>query len=175
MELPPKIMLQHFNSMLEHLKVPSLIKKNNTKSSAKTSPTTAGPGDQVDKSAGRIANHSKVTELVNHFGNNNGKATSGYQNHTSDNADQRLPANNNNVPIVVKASEAISKSADNSPMPARQHNSLPVSGLLDVGSGAPVVVGQRKLSSVMKPIKLRNITSEAETYDTLHTKGVEVS
>lgn len=57
-------------------------------------------------------------------------------------------------------------------------------GLLNVGPVANCVGGvtanacgggQRKQSFVIKPIKLKNVITKAETYDTLHARGVEVS
>lgn len=221
MELPTKMMTQHLNSMLEHLKVSGLIKSRNQSTSStnttnNNSTSTATkleekckgvPGknssayinstsDQVDNSGVILANN--VLHVTNHRGvvNDSNCLPTAVGNHCLTATEKatvtttRTTLNHhhddnrrqfNSIPIVSKM-EVISSGTNVTSM-APNNGTAPMSGLLDVRmvncSGSATAnasgSGQRKQSFVVKPIKLKNVITKAETYDTLYTRGVDVS
>lgn len=197
MEYPAKMMSQHFTSMLEHLKVSSLMSKtrNNQASSSSTNNTASNEKelnsiDHTDTSSSSPVLNNRVM-----------------QNHS---ADEVIPCEkwqnnlfgiNVNFNNQVQANGTKVKEENDSPRQVTNNNSCvksnnPVLGIeIDppssttncigggvVGSSACPIMGmqhqqqqQRKQSFVIKPIKLKNVISQAETYDTLYTRATEVS
>lgn len=262
MALPTKMMTQHLNSMLEHLKVSSLIKSRNQTSSSSSSsnstntsstsnhmtifsrsnscnshtPATATDAnqDQVDNSVVTIvqnnlqhlSNHNSsntcnsilsTTTLPNHCTEPNkpthindnelgsDKVSFNYQQKEQQSMETTSTVNSfnvnnknnqdkstevtvvapNNQQNATKVLQIITKRGSiNSGRGGNEQSSR----LLDVNTtinpyGAGVTTnnagaigqcGQRKQSFVVKPIKLKNVITKAETYDTLYTRGVEV-
>jgi rhodanese-related sulfurtransferase len=141
-------MSQHLNSMLEHLRIGSLIRSKSTSSNNVaekddhngTIPKIAATMDDADAEPSVL----KVVEPVSTAKRHSISVHSPQNNHT--NGD-------------VKTKRELS------PSPNRQHRKSSHDIRAGLGIGEPAV----------KPLKVKHISSKAETYDMLHSKATEVS
>lgn len=217
MEYPAKMMSQHFTSMLEHLKVSSLINKtrNNQASSSSTNNTSSNEKerhnsiDQTDNStvsSPLLHNRSNVLVMQNHKrvsdGDGSEKLLSNNPNGINVNCNNQIQENGtkakeeNNVGTMSECNDINTSVRQvtniNNSSCAKSNNPgieiVPPSSMnCNVGMGGSMgcpIMGlqqqqqhqqQRKQSFVIKPIKLKNVITQAETYDTLYTRATEVS
>lgn len=217
MEYPAKMMSQHFTSMLEHLKVSSLINKtrNNQASSSSTNNSKSNNEKELNNSIDQTDNISVSSPILNNQSN-----VLAVQKHDQVSSCEKLLANNpnginvncnnqvqengtkgkeeNNVGTMSKCNDInnstrqVTNINNSSCINSKNKNPVleieifpPSSTNCIVNSMGCPIMGlqqhpqqqqqQRKQSFVIKPIKLKNVITQAETYDTLYTRATEVS
>lgn len=216
MEYPAKMMSQHFNSMLEHLKVSSLINKTKNNQGSSSSSTNNSHEkeinsiDHTDNSSVTssspilnnrpnviIQNNTSACEKMhqqphNTMSNNPIGISVNSNNQIQSNGTNKIQeekCNNINNDIsnstreVTNNFNSCEKSNSSNVLCVGNKTSKTSSGssslnFINIGSGGCPIMGsqqQRKQSFVIKPIKLKNIITQAETYDTLYTRATEVS
>lgn len=197
MEYPAKMMSQHFTSMLEHLKVSSLINKTRSQASSSNTITTS----QQQNSDSKVKSYG-TDDIDNHkIIKNNGTVPILIENHTN-NSSIKYESNSFNDTKITNVVNSIPVNS------CKENNQLQQMQLKEINSAGGVVVnnfesnkllgidtnisvrrnssntlnacpmtGQqsRKQSYVIKPIKLKNVSSQQECYDTLYTRATEVS
>lgn len=211
MEYPAKMMSQHFTSMLEHLKVSSLINKTRNSNQASSSSTNNTPSnekelnsiDQTDSSSSSpiLNNRSNVIVIQNH---SDGAICEKLQSNSNNlsginvNCNNQVQANGtkvkeiNNIGTVSKCNDISNthRQVTNNISCVKSNNPVlgieifpPPTNCISIGNSGCPIMGlqqhpqqqQRKQSFVIKPIKLKNVITQAETYDTLYTRATEVS
>lgn len=197
MEYPAKMMSQHFTSMLEHLKVSSLINKTRNQASS-SNPIPTSQQQQQQNSDSKVKSYG--TDDIEHHKiiKNNGTIPILIENHTNNSSIKYESKNFNDTKVtnVVNNSSVSVNSEENNQLTdmnsavagviinceTNRNNSLG----MDTNSvrrhsfntlNACPMTGQqsRKQSYVIKPIKLKNVSSQQEYYDTLYTRATEVS
>lgn len=152
MEQSAKMVSHHLNTIMGHFKVPSLMKNLNQ---ATTSNNNSSESNNVKNNIKKLSNADQLDERVSESLSNHKS-----ENHCIENMQSIKRHSCTRIEVNhVKENHVCEKS----------QNELNATKL----SGRPN--DMRKQSFVIKPIKLKNVTTKVETYDTLYTRGTEVS
>lgn len=201
MEYNAKMMSQHLTSMLEHLKVSSLISKTRN-TPAPAAPSSSSNNHNIDQPDSSALSNNRATNNHDNNGDNlcDVKLLANNPNGINVNFNNQIQANGtkvkeeNNVGTISKCNDinntprqvtnnsnscVVVVNRSSNPVleiiPPPSTNYTTTCPMISMQQPLPHQQQQRKQSFVIKPIKLKNVMSQVETYDTLYPGATEVS